>query len=95
MTGKADPARKEVFFRGEVQGVGFRYATCRVAERFNVSGTVENLRDGRVLLVVEGDRREVDRFIKAVEERMNHYITGVEANESTASHQFQAFSVRY
>lgn len=91
---QVDSVRKEVFFAGRVQGVGFRYTTCRIAERFDVSGTVRNLADGRVLLVVEGRGGEVDRFIDSITNRMREFITSVEKTEQPATHQFQGFSVR-
>jgi len=62
--------RRSVWFDGQVQGVGFRFTTCELAERFAVAGYVRNLRDGRVELVAEGDAEEVDRFIWAVSEAM-------------------------
>ena len=45
---------KRVLFQGHVQGVGFRYATHGLAQRFAVAGYVRNLADGRVELVAEG-----------------------------------------
>ena len=48
-----------VNFFGTVQGVGFRYTTCRTARRYEVTGTVRNLPDGRVECVVEGEATEI------------------------------------
>jgi len=36
---------------GHVQGVGFRFATQRIARSFAVTGYVKNLPDGNVLIV--------------------------------------------
>ena len=55
-----------VFYSGHVQGVGFRYSTRTVATGFEVAGTVRNLMDGRVELVAEGDRAELDAFRAAI-----------------------------
>ena len=63
--------RREVYFSGGVQGVGFRYTTERLAARFDVRGFVQNLGDGRVLLVVEGRPEEIDRFVAAVHRAMD------------------------
>ncbi|MDQ3211732.1 MAG: acylphosphatase [Acidobacteriota bacterium] len=47
---------------GRVQGVGFRmFAGARAATE-NVHGYVQNLPDGRVEAVVEGDEESVDRM---------------------------------
>ncbi len=58
--------RAVVLFGGRVQGVGFRY-TCRsLAMGFSVTGCVKNLEDRCVELVVEGERPEVEEFLKAI-----------------------------
>lgn len=55
-------ARKYVF-SGRVQGVGFRYATRQLAKGFSVTGTVQNLDDGSVELILQGDAGEVEDFV--------------------------------
>ena len=58
--------RMHIFYAGHVQGVGFRYTVKTVAAGFEVSGTVRNLPDGRVELVAEGDRAELQAFQAAI-----------------------------
>lgn len=67
--------RKTIHFTGDVQGVGFRYTATRIARRFDVAGYVQNLPDGRVEVVAEGDMDEVERFIGAIHDRLNRHIT--------------------
>jgi acylphosphatase len=55
-----------VVYSGQVQGVGFRYAVRQVAQGFEVTGLVRNLLDGRVELVAEGLRGELEAFRTAV-----------------------------
>lgn len=58
--------RVQVFFKGHVQGVGFRY-TCRsLAKGFAMTGFVRNLADGRVELVAEGERAELEAYLDAI-----------------------------
>lgn len=57
---------RQVFFEGRVQGVGFRYATQRVACGFDVTGWVRNLPDGRVEVQVCGEAEEVAAFIEGI-----------------------------
>jgi acylphosphatase len=86
--------QRQVHFSGRVQGVGFRFATRAIAERFDLSGYVQNLPDGRVLLVVEGAADELDAFLAAVEEQMAGYIQERQATVRPRSGQFTGFVVR-
>lgn len=47
---------------GEVQGVGFRFFTQRVAARHQVTGYVRNLPDGTVEAHAEGSPEGVEGF---------------------------------
>lgn len=61
------PPRGLIHFRlwvsGTVQGVWFRQGTLEAALRSNISGHVENLPDGRVLIEAEGKRADMEAFI--------------------------------
>lgn len=59
-------SRLHVFYSGQVQGVGFRYTAKSVAQGFEVTGLVRNLLDGRVELVAEGAREELEAFQQAI-----------------------------
>lgn len=86
--------QREVFFSGMVQGVGFRYTTQRIAGRYRVTGFVENLSDGRVHLVVEGEPDEIDRFIDEIYQHMGGYIRSAEVKKGPATQKFQRFFIR-
>ena len=51
-----------VHYSGRVQGVGFRYTAKKTAAGFEVVGTIRNLPDGRVELIAEGLRSELEEF---------------------------------
>ena len=55
-----------IFYSGRVQGVGFRYTVKKLATGFDVSGTIRNLADGRVELIAEGFRPELEAFRAAI-----------------------------
>ena len=86
--------RAEVVFSGTVQGVGFRYTAASEARGFNVTGYVRNQPDGRVHLVAEGAREEVDKFVAAVKSRMSHFIREAEVKSMPATGEFVGFSVK-
>ena len=46
--------RVRALVSGRVQHVGFRYWACEQAERLGLTGSVENLPDGRVEVVFQG-----------------------------------------
>ena len=46
--------RVRALISGRVQHVGFRHWTCEQAERLNLTGSVENLDDGRVEVFFQG-----------------------------------------
>jgi acylphosphatase len=56
----------QVFYEGNVQGVGFRWSVRNIAKGFDVTGSVRNLRDGRVELLAAGDEEEVQAFLDAI-----------------------------
>ena len=72
---------KRVLYRGQVQGVGFRYAASRTARAFEVAGHVRNLPSGEVELVVEGEAAEVARFLAALAQRMANHIADHSMND--------------
>ena len=86
--------RMMVLYSGRVQGVGFRYATRSVAAGFDVTGTVRNLADGRVELIVEGDRAELEAFREAIRnEGLAGNIRDETVNWSEASGGFRGFEI--
>jgi acylphosphatase len=87
--------RREVYYSGRVQGVGFRYTTRAIAARFAVAGFVQNLPDGRVRLVVEAAAAELDRFLAAIADEMDACIRHTDCTVSPASDEFDRFEIRH
>lgn len=54
---------RHLLVRGRVQGVGFRRSTRRAAEELGLAGWVQNLPDGRVEVLVEGEAAVLERFL--------------------------------
>lgn len=87
-------SRMHIFFSGNVQGVGFRYTVKSVAAGFEIVGIVRNLIDGRVELVGEGQREELEAFRKAIREAgLEHFIRNEEINWSEATGEFRGFEI--
>ncbi|HQF13102.1 MAG TPA: acylphosphatase [Thermogutta sp.] len=94
-TGRINVEQREVYFSGMVQGVGFRYTAQRIASRYQVTGYVRNLPDGRVHLVAEGDPRELDQFIAEICQQMEGYIKSVDTRRLPATGQFARFFIKH
>lgn len=86
--------RRKSLYTGRVQGVGFRYTTRQIAERYQVTGYVQNLPDGSVRLVSEGETGELKRFLDAVESELDRYISHVDMHSEPATGEFADFDIR-
>lgn len=58
-------ARAEISVEGLVQGVGYRAFVKRSADRLGLKGYAENMPDGSVHIVVEGERESIERLIES------------------------------
>ncbi len=67
--------RRVVLYSGRVQGVGFRQVTVDFGLRYALGGTVKNLPDGKVELVVEGDATEIKSLLADVADHFRGYIS--------------------
>ncbi len=84
----------QVLYSGTVQGVGFRYTARAVANGFEVTGTVRNLADGRVELVAEGTRDELDAFRQAIREAgLEHFIRKEDVSWNEVTNEFRGFGI--
>jgi acylphosphatase len=55
--------RITVLVSGNVQGVGFRFYTRKRALEIGLAGYAENLSDGRVEVVAEGDPEDLEHLV--------------------------------
>jgi acylphosphatase len=64
----------QVFYEGNVQGVGFRWTVRDAAKSFDVTGWIRNLPDGRVELQVTGQEDEVRAFLDRIAQGELHSL---------------------
>ena len=84
-----------MLYSGRVQGVGFRYTVQTIAQQHAVTGFVKNLRDGRVELVAEGARPELEQLLKEIAVAMDGYIEAADIQILPVSGEFRAFEVAH
>ncbi len=86
--------RVQVFYAGQVQGVGFRYTARTVATGFEVTGLVRNLPDGRVEMVAEGMKDELEAFLQSIRDSgLGHFIAQEQVSWSDAKNEFRGFGI--
>ena len=87
---------KHILFSGQVQGVGFRYTANRTAARYNLTGFVRNLPDGKVEVNAEGERERLEKlagYLQAGPPAAR--VARVKLKWGEPSGQFTDFRVRY
>ncbi len=89
--------RVEIIVKGEVQKVGYRDEVQKTARSLDIKGYVENLRDGNVLIVCEGENKSMDEFLEKIRIK-KHFIDVKEVNvtkESDYKGEFEYFDIKY
>ena len=76
--------RKHIVFKGDVQGVGFRFRAYYAAQAFGVTGWVRNEWDGTVEMEAEGRARDIDEMTKKVADGRFISIEDMEVREIPA-----------
>ncbi len=95
MTASENNARITVNYAGRVQGVGFRFTVCRIAEPFDVTGYVKNLTDGSVEMVAEGNSSALADLHRRIRKEMKGNIASHKMDDSRATGEFQSFDIAY
>lgn len=87
--------RLRIRFHGRVQGVGFRYTACHIAQGLVLTGWVENCFDGTVLCEVQGDRISIDEMLGKLFSAGRYInITDIETEEIPIKEEERGFGVR-
>ena len=80
------------FVSGSVQKVGYRARVVQLANALSLKGTIENLKDGRVKIIAEGDEERLRWFEEAIEIKNTLiHVTSVEKAYSEARGELDGF----
>ena len=71
--------RKQIIFRGTVQGVGFRWRAREAARLYECTGWCRNEWDGSVRMEIQGTEERIDQVIQAIEAGRYVWIREMEA----------------
>ena len=84
-----------IYYSGTVQGVGFRYRSQSIALGFKISGRVRNLPDGRVEIIAQGAKKEINNFIKSIDESFDGYIRNKQISFEEADEISKGFDISF
>jgi len=84
----------QLLIEGRVQGVAFRYFVQQCASELSIHGWVRNLIDGRVELLAEGTKQELEKFLIIIEKGPNlSKVTHTIRNWKKGSGDYQDFKI--
>ena len=87
--------RLKAVVKGEVQGVGFRWAVQRQAGRLGLTGYAENLADGSVRVEAEGDTQRLDQLEAFLHQGPQWAeVAAVDSQRLPATGEFHYFEAR-
>jgi acylphosphatase len=84
--------RLTAFVSGKVQRVGYRARVIQLANGLGLKGIIENLSDGRVRIIAEGDEEKMKLFEGAIDIKNNFIqVTSIEKIYSQPYGEFGSF----
>jgi len=88
--------RIHVWIKGNVQGVFFRANTRKEAMKLNLKGWVQNLSDGRVEAVFEGDDEAIKSILNFCEKGpLGSTVSDIDIKEEEYKNEFEFFEIHY
>jgi acylphosphatase len=85
---------RRLFYEGKVQGVGFRYSIKQIVAGFDLCGTVRNLPDGRVELLVQGEESDMNDMLESVlTSHLKGFIKRIESYEVAVDPKLRGFII--
>ena len=86
----------QIIVQGMVQGVGYRFYVVELARQYSIRGYVQNLPNGRVAVVAEGDKGILNDFIERLRiGSTSAHVTGIDVKWSEEECGFKDFDVRF
>lgn len=80
------------YVSGDVQRIGYRGRMMDIANAFGLKGMVENLKDGRVLIIAEGEDKKLEWFEDAIDIKNTLIkVSSIEKSYSSVSGVFDGF----
>jgi acylphosphatase len=82
-----------IYYAGYVQGVGFRYTATQLARDLKLTGWVRNLSDGRVEVLVQGSKDQVEKFCDCMDHHFETNIQNKQIDFQSTQDSVQGFNI--
>ena len=80
------------YVSGNVQQVGYRSKVIDIARAFGLKGMIENLKDGRALIIADGEDKKLEWFEDAINIKNTLIqVTSIEKEYATTDGMFEDF----
>ena len=85
-----------VLISGKVQGVGFRNFTQMNAKQLGINGYAKNLPNGKVEVVAEGDKAQLDALVAFLKKGPRFArVDSLDVDERSFTGEYKTFGIRY
>lgn len=87
----------KIMVTGRVQGVGFRSHIQQGAKKQALNGTVRNLDDGRVEIILQGSESDLTEMKQLLQTRAHPFmkVTQVDIEELSSQNEYHSFDIIY
>ena len=86
--------RQHIVFRGDVQGVGFRYRARYAAGLYGCTGWARNEWDGTVTMEIQGSQSDINAVIRDIDNGHFVHITSMDARNIPLIEDERGFGTR-
>ena len=88
--------RRIIRIHGKVQGVGYRFFATSRARKLGLKGSIENQRDGTVVVDVEGEQSVIDQWIDDLKEGPRYAeVTKIDQESKEFTGRLGDFDVKF
>ena len=88
--------KMHIIFKGEVQGVGFRFWAKSIADTLQIRGYVKNLLDGSVEVIAIGEERVLQTFIEEIRQKIGQEkIKEINVSCFPLFHEIDGFEIQF
>lgn len=86
----------KILLSGRVQGVGFRFFVEPRAKKYNIAGYVRNMFDNKVEVVCQGEKENLELFIKEIKKGPTFSIVrNVDIEEIKNLQKYSIFEIKF